>query len=96
MKQKTNVTSLPKKNSKTDKDDKSQVSSLSPREIVSELDRYVIGQKVAKKAKNTLNTKAAKTPHIMICFLFLGAKFAATIPMIMALSAAITMSMNTI
>jgi ATP-dependent HslUV protease ATP-binding subunit HslU len=30
--------------------DNSKVSSLSPREIVSELDRYVIGQKEAKKA----------------------------------------------
>ena len=30
--------------------DKSKVSALSPREIVSELDRYVIGQKDAKKA----------------------------------------------
>ncbi len=29
---------------------KSRVSALSPREIVSELDRYVIGQKDAKKA----------------------------------------------
>ena len=28
----------------------SSVSALSPREIVSELDRYVIGQKEAKKA----------------------------------------------
>ena len=28
----------------------SKVSSLSPREIVSELDRYVIGQEAAKKA----------------------------------------------
>ena len=28
---------------------KSRVSALSPREIVSELDRYVIGQKDAKK-----------------------------------------------
>ena len=28
----------------------SKVSALSPREIVSELDRYVIGQKAAKKA----------------------------------------------
>ena len=40
MKQKTNVTSLPKIDSKQEKDDKSMVSSLSPREIVSELDRY--------------------------------------------------------
>ena len=36
------------KNSK--KDSESKVSALSPREIVSELDRYVIGQKDAKKA----------------------------------------------
>ena len=32
------------------KSDSSKVSALSPREIVSELDRYVIGQKEAKKA----------------------------------------------
>ena len=32
------------------KSDNSKVSALSPREIVSELDRYVIGQKEAKKA----------------------------------------------
>ena len=32
------------------KSDYSKVSALSPREIVSELDRYVIGQKNAKKA----------------------------------------------
>ena len=50
MKQKTNVTSLPKIDSKQEKDDKSAVSSLSPREIVSELDRYVIGQNAAKRA----------------------------------------------
>ena len=46
---KTNkITSLKvvKKNSKN----YSKVSALSPREIVSELDRYVIGQKEAKKA----------------------------------------------
>ena len=35
---------------KGSKDDRSKVSALSPREIVSELDRYVIGQKDAKKA----------------------------------------------
>ena len=35
---------------KGNKDDSSKVSALSPREIVSELDRYVIGQKEAKKA----------------------------------------------
>ena len=45
----SNVTTLhPKEQNK--KDEKSLVSSLSPREIVSELDRYVIGQKEAKKA----------------------------------------------
>ena len=43
MKQKTNITSLPARDSKQEKDDRSVVSSLSPREIVSELDRYVIG-----------------------------------------------------
>jgi ATP-dependent HslUV protease ATP-binding subunit HslU len=50
MKQKSNVTSLPKKKSSTESEDQSMVSSLSPREIVSELDRYVIGQNGAKRA----------------------------------------------
>ena len=50
MKQKTNVTPLPKKTILKDKDDGAVVSSLSPREIVSELDRYVIGQRAAKRA----------------------------------------------
>ena len=44
----TNVTPFPKE--KTEKKDNSLVSSLSPREIVSELDRFVVGQKNAKKA----------------------------------------------
>ena len=35
---------------KNEKASSSKVSALSPREIVSELDRYVIGQKDAKKA----------------------------------------------
>ena len=35
---------------KGSKEERSKVSALSPREIVSELDRYVIGQKDAKKA----------------------------------------------
>jgi len=50
MKQKSNITSLPKKNLIKESEDQSMVSSLSPREIVSELDRYVIGQKAAKRA----------------------------------------------
>ena len=50
MKQKSNVTSLLPKQSAQEIDDNSVVSSLAPREIVSELDRYVIGQKNAKKA----------------------------------------------
>jgi len=50
MKQKSNVTPLPKKDPKRGKDDRSVVSSLTPREIVSELDRYVIGQNAAKRA----------------------------------------------
>ena len=46
---KSNVTPLhPKEQNK--KDEKSLVSSLSPREIVSELDRFVVGQNKAKKA----------------------------------------------
>ena len=35
---------------KNNKKENSRVSALSPREIVSELDRYVIGQQEAKKA----------------------------------------------
>tara|TARA_B100000029_G_scaffold14893_1_gene15393 strand:- start:4140 stop:5519 length:1380 start_codon:yes stop_codon:yes gene_type:complete len=51
MKNKSNITSLPKKNISVEADNESSVvSSLSPREIVSELDRYVIGQKAAKRA----------------------------------------------
>ena len=50
MKQKTNVTSLQKVKISHGKNDRSIVSSLSPREIVSELDRYVIGQNAAKRA----------------------------------------------
>ncbi len=46
---KSNVTQLHPKD-KNQKEEASLVSSLSPREIVSELDRYVIGQKEAKKA----------------------------------------------
>ena len=50
MKPKTNITPLPTRDSKQETDEKSVVSSLSPREIVSELDRYVIGQNAAKRA----------------------------------------------
>jgi len=50
MKRKSNVTTLLPRKSAQEIDDHSVVSSLSPREIVSELDRYVIGQKEAKKA----------------------------------------------
>ena len=44
----SNVTLFPKE--KNESKDSSLVSSLSPREIVSELDRYVVGQNKAKKA----------------------------------------------
>ena len=45
----SNVTQLhPKDKSQTDAS--SLVSSLSPREIVSELDRFVVGQNKAKRA----------------------------------------------
>jgi ATP-dependent HslUV protease ATP-binding subunit HslU len=47
--EKSNITPLVPKE-KNSKDDSSLVSSLSPREIVSELDRYVVGQDKAKKA----------------------------------------------
>ena len=50
MKQKSNITPLTTNNLIKEKDNKTTVSSLSPREIVSELDRYVIGQKAAKRA----------------------------------------------
>ena len=50
MKQKSNITTLRSKETPKENDDKSVVSSLSPREIVSELDRFVIGQNAAKRA----------------------------------------------
>ena len=50
MKQKTNITPIQKVEESSEKNDRSAVSSLSPREIVSELDRYVIGQQAAKRA----------------------------------------------
>ena len=46
---KSNVTQLHPKD-KNQKDEASLVSSLSPREIVSELDRFVVGQNKAKRA----------------------------------------------
>ena len=45
----SNVTPLVPKDKNT-KEESSLVSSLSPREIVSELDRFVVGQNKAKKA----------------------------------------------
>ncbi len=45
--EKSNIKSFPKKNSE---EKKSHIDSLSPREIVSELDRYVVGQNKAKRA----------------------------------------------
>jgi ATP-dependent HslUV protease ATP-binding subunit HslU len=45
----SNVTPLVQKDKNKD-DNKSYISSLSPREIVSELDRYVVGQNKAKRA----------------------------------------------
>ncbi len=45
--EKSNIKSFPKKNSE---DKKIHIDSLSPREIVSELDRYVVGQNKAKRA----------------------------------------------
>jgi ATP-dependent HslUV protease ATP-binding subunit HslU len=47
--EKSNVTPLKPKD-KASKENETLVSSLSPREIVSELDRFVVGQNKAKKA----------------------------------------------
>ena len=47
--EKSNVTPLVPKEKHT-REDNSYISSLSPREIVSELDRYVVGQNKAKRA----------------------------------------------
>ena len=43
--EKSNIKEFKPKENKTDKEKESFVSALSPREIVSELDRFVIGQK---------------------------------------------------
>ena len=51
--EKSNVTPLVPKD-KNNKEDDSLVSSLSPREIVSELDRFVVGQNKAKKKLSRL------------------------------------------
>ena len=48
--EKSNITSFKPKEIKESIEPSSNVSSLSPREIVSELDRYVIGQNQAKRA----------------------------------------------
>ena len=45
--EKSNIKSFPKKNAE---EKKNHIDSLSPREIVSELDRYVVGQNKAKRA----------------------------------------------
>ncbi len=45
--EKSNIKSFPKKNSE---EKNNHIDSLSPREIVSELDRYVVGQNKAKRA----------------------------------------------
>ena len=50
MKRKTNITPLTTTNAAKEIEDKAVVSSLSPREIVSELDRFVVGQNNAKRA----------------------------------------------
>ena len=48
--EKSNITNFKPKEIKENVEQNSNVTSLSPREIVSELDRYVIGQKQAKRA----------------------------------------------
>ena len=56
----------------------------------------LLGVQQVKKAKNILNTKAPATPQAIIFFLFCGAKFAAIRPIMIALSAAITISISMI
>ena len=48
--EKSNITNFKPKEIKENEEQSSNVTSLSPREIVSELDRYVIGQNQAKRA----------------------------------------------
>jgi len=48
--EKSNITNFKPKKIKEDVEQSANVTSLSPREIVSELDRYVIGQNQAKRA----------------------------------------------
>jgi len=48
--EKSNITNFKRKEIKENVEQSSNVTSLSPREIVSELDRYVIGQNQAKRA----------------------------------------------
>ena len=45
--EKSNIKTFPKK---TEEKKQNHIDSLSPREIVSELDRYVVGQNKAKRA----------------------------------------------
>ena len=48
--EKSNIKSFKPKGIKESVEQSGNVTSLSPREIVSELDRYVIGQSLAKRA----------------------------------------------
>ena len=83
--EKSNVTPLVPKD-KNSKDNENLVSSLSPREIVSELDRFVVGQNKAKKAvavalrnrwrrqalKGEMKNEVLPTPVGPIIRMFLG------------------------
>ena len=76
----SNVTPLhPKEKNK--KQETSLVSSLSPREIVSELDRFVVGQNKAKKAVavalrtvSYTHLRAHETDSYLVCRLLLEKK----------------------
>ena len=65
--EKSNVTTFPK--GKVEKEKTTITNSLSPREIVSELDRFVVGQNKAKRAvaialRNRWRRQALSLIHI--------------------------------
>ena len=65
---KSNVTSFPKE--KVTNESKHVQNSLSPREIVSELDRFVVGQNKAKRAVAIARINNREDAFTKICLVF--------------------------